>query len=319
MSEDGVTFKIQSLFYQGAYGSAIALASSNTSGSPSSEPTLTRLLYAARSHIASNNPRGALSLLPADVASSSAAARSVRALAAFVEARSQGDVSGADENLAELRETLDDAVVGDPSGQTIRVCAATAMALDDDPIGALETLGIGTASSREIECIALGVHILLSQHRADLAEKEYQAARTWADDSLLIQLIEAYIGLHTGGRSAQQAYYVYDELAQNPEHAGKDASVNPLVGKGVAQLVLGQRNEATQVLADAEKLDPNNVDMLANSAVLASYSASPAGYFGRLEQLRRVAPSHALVTSADEAAQAFDSAFVKHQEAQAAL
>ena len=36
--------------------------------------------------------------------------------------------------------------------------------------------------------IALGVHILLSINRPDLAQKEYEAARKWADDSLLIQV-----------------------------------------------------------------------------------------------------------------------------------
>lgn len=36
--------------------------------------------------------------------------------------------------------------------------------------------------------IALGVHILLSINRPDIAQKEYAAARAWADDSLLIQV-----------------------------------------------------------------------------------------------------------------------------------
>ena len=43
--------------------------------------------------------------------------------------------------------------------------------------------------------MALIVHIYLSIARADLAKKEFEAAKKWADDSLLIQIIEATIGL----------------------------------------------------------------------------------------------------------------------------
>lgn len=43
--------------------------------------------------------------------------------------------------------------------------------------------------------VALIVHIYLSIARPDLAKKEYEAAKKWADDSLLIQMVEATIGL----------------------------------------------------------------------------------------------------------------------------
>lgn len=120
------------------------------------------------------------------------------------------------------------------------------------------------------------MHILLSINRPDLAQKEYAAARTWADDALLIQvrlswreeltvakevshqafshelqLIEAYLGIYSGGRAAQQAYYVYDELAQNPSQAGKLSSVVSLTGKAVARMVSGEYTEADTVLAEA--------------------------------------------------------------------
>ncbi len=49
--------------------------------------------------------------------------------------------------------------------------------------------------------IALIAHIYLSISRPDLAKKEYEAARKWADDSLLIQIIEATIGLSVVRRS----------------------------------------------------------------------------------------------------------------------
>jgi coatomer subunit epsilon len=182
-------FEIQSLFYQGAYRQCISLASSQSSD-PSNPATQQNLLYAARSHVALGDASSALSLLPASLAGSNPAVGAVRQLATFVGAQKKGDAQAADEALASLAELLDEAVVGDPRGEVVRVCAATAMARDGDPLGALEVLdvGSGNGSSREIECIALGVHILLSINRQDLAQKEFSAARGWADDSLLIQV-----------------------------------------------------------------------------------------------------------------------------------
>jgi hypothetical protein len=126
---------------------------------------------------------------------------------------------------------------------------------------------------------ALAAHILLRIHRADLAQKEYAAARQWADDSLLIQvrpssfpspplltslppppgaklikLIEAYLGLTSGGRAAQQAYYVYDELAADPAYVASATAVPALVGKAVAMLVQGDRKGAAETLMLAKGL-----------------------------------------------------------------
>jgi coatomer protein complex subunit epsilon len=145
---DSVTYNIQSLFYQGAY-EACSVAVKAASGSSSDETSQIRLLYGARSQIALNKPSAALALLPASI--DTPAAQAVRALAKFVEAQDSSDASGAEEALTELNDLLDQAVVGDANGQTIRVCAATAMARDEDPVGALETLGMGSGTSREIE------------------------------------------------------------------------------------------------------------------------------------------------------------------------
>ena len=43
--------------------------------------------------------------------------------------------------------------------------------------------------------IALIVQIQLQQNRTDLALKEVQAARKWAQDSLLINVAESWVGL----------------------------------------------------------------------------------------------------------------------------
>jgi hypothetical protein len=55
----------------------------------------------------------------------------------------------------------------------------------------MEQLLIDTA----VEAVALIVQIHLQQNRTDLAIKEVQAARRWAQDSLLVNLAESWVGL----------------------------------------------------------------------------------------------------------------------------
>lgn len=43
--------------------------------------------------------------------------------------------------------------------------------------------------------VALIVQIHLQQNRADLALKEVQAAKRWAQDSLLVNLAESWVGM----------------------------------------------------------------------------------------------------------------------------
>jgi hypothetical protein len=46
-----------------------------------------------------------------------------------------------------------------------------------------------------VEAVALIVQIHLQQNRTDLAVKEVQAARRWAQDSLLVNIAESWVGL----------------------------------------------------------------------------------------------------------------------------
>lgn len=50
-------------------------------------------------------------------------------------------------------------------------------------------------TSPAVDAIALIVQIHLEQNRTDLALKEVNAARKWAQDSLLVNLAESWVGL----------------------------------------------------------------------------------------------------------------------------
>lgn len=299
---DSSLFQVQSLFYQGAYSGCIDLAIASTRSARSSDPeTVTTLLYAARSHLAlsPSNPAAALALLKS-IGSQEPHVQAVTSLAKFLQSRNQDDSDAMLSEIVNLTELLDHAVVGQDSGQVIRCAAATALYLDGDAEEALNTLGVGTATSQELECVALGVHILIAINRLDLAEKEYLAARTWADDSLLIQLIEAWLGLSKGGRNTQQAFYVYDELAQTPSTAGTQNSVASLIGKATALAASNDVEAANKQLDEALRLEPTNAQALANKATLASYGIlsltkpNPAADY--LQQLRQANSTHPLLT-----------------------
>lgn len=301
---ESTLFQVQSLFYQGAYQGCIDLALSSSSNASSSDPSsISTLLYAARSHLARSpaDPASALSLLSS--LKSSPQIQAVQSLARFIQAQTQNNSDTMSQEIVNLTELLDHAVVGDSSGQTIRCAAATALFLDGDSEEALNTLGIGTGTSKEIECVALGVHILLSIHRLDLAEKEYLAARTWADDSLLIQLIEAWIGLAKGGRATQQAYYVYDELAQNPSAVGTKNAVPSLVGKATALAANGDWEGARKQLEEAARLDPENAEIAANRLVVETHAGETTDGLG---QLKRVNAAHPLVSEYEALNKTFD-------------
>lgn len=143
-----------------------------------------------------------------------------------------------------------------------------------------------------VDAVALIVQIHLQQNRNDLAVKEVTAARRWAQDSLLVNLAESWVGMRLvswihqpgvgwrppddclrpssiqGGEKYQQAFYVFEELAQAPS----TSSVQTLVSQAVAELHLGRLEEAQAALGQAMKKDPNYAEAISNMLVLSVIS-----------------------------------------------
>jgi coatomer protein complex subunit epsilon len=126
--------------------------------------------------------------------------------------------------------------------------------------------------------------------RADLAKQTYSTAKVWAEDSQIIQLCEAWIGLKSGGDDYQSAFYTFSELSQGPS-ANNAIALN---GQAVAQAALHRWPEAEAPLAEAagivsplafdqtamltmdQQQDPNHATTLANNAAIALLSGKPA-------------------------------------------
>jgi len=310
---DPTTFEVQSLFYHNAYAGCIALAQKHAPSGIVDEASLLQLVYAARAALALNDVPGARQLLGEDA--EHPVAMSVLLLADIKEMKALGDDAGCADVLEQMMTLLDVVEPGDLASEIVRCNVGLALYESGDNEKALFTLQVtGKGGSTELECIALGVHILLTMHRVDLAETEYLAARKIGDDSLLVQYMEAWIGLVRGGRATQQAYYVYDEMSQNTTIAHTAHQVPALVGKAVAQAAQAHTAEGNATLDDAVQLDAAYPLVGANQAVLAALSAStsPAG-------AEALAQQHAQAQPASELAQLWDTKRRELDEALAAM
>ncbi|TFB04368.1 Coatomer subunit epsilon [Trichoderma ghanense] len=170
-----------------------------------------------------------------------------------------------------------------------------------------EALALLSKHQGSLDAVALIVQIHLQQNRTDLALKEVTAARRWAQDSLLVNLAEAWVGARVGGEKYQQAFYVYEELAQG----SSTFSIQSLVAQAVCEIHLGRLEEAQSALEQALQKEPSNAEGIANLVVLNSI----AGHNNTeelLESLKKVNPHHQLVLDLEDKSSLFDKAAAKY-------
>ncbi|KAK6073459.1 coatomer subunit epsilon [Seiridium cupressi] len=168
-----------------------------------------------------------------------------------------------------------------------------------------EALALLSQHSGNLEAVALIVQIHLQQNRLDLAQKEVKAARSWAQDSLLVNLAESWVGLREGGDKYQQSFYVFEELAQTPA----SSSTTSLISQAVAEIHLQRYEEAQSALEQALAKDPKNSDALANLVVLKTITGQDRQ--DALSALGKVAPSHPLLLDWQEKKGEFEKAAAK--------
>ncbi|EME50337.1 hypothetical protein DOTSEDRAFT_69011 [Dothistroma septosporum NZE10] len=143
----------------------------------------------------------------------------------------------------------------------VQLLIGTILARSGRPDAALQLLSNHQGS---LDAVALTIQIHLSLHRTDLALKEARSARSFAQDALLVNLAESWIGLRQGGENYQKAFYVFEELAQGPS----SASATSLIAQAVSELHMGRVEEAETALGQAGALEPENAEGIANDLVL---------------------------------------------------
>ncbi|KAF8202155.1 coatomer complex protein [Pholiota molesta] len=266
----------------------------------SSSDYVPSLLYKARSYIALGEPKSALEVVPEG--SENVALKAVTSLARFVAASNSTESEAALEELRDLSVEIEgeDAEGSDRDKALVRVLAGTAFARAGEVEEALETLG---SETEDLEAVALIVQIYLSINRPDLAKKQFDRSKRWAEDDLLLQLIESTIGLVTGKDNYSNTSSFYTEQLGNPSLS----SPHLLTARGVTRILRGEIPEAKSDLE--ESLQQQKDDAEAEAAYAA---AAGLGAFKKAEaeelwsKFAAQHSSHPLVEDVNEKAAMFD-------------
>lgn len=200
--------------------------------------------------------------------------------------------------------TIEKLVASAADNATVQIVGGTVLAAAGKPDDAIALL---SQHDSNLDAVALIVQIHLAQNRNDLALKEVVAARRWAQDSLLVNLAESWVGVRVGGERYQQAFYVFEELAQSPA----SASVRTLVAQAVSELHLGRTEEAQAALEQALKTDPASADAVANLLVLSVLSGG-SETAEATANLQALDAAHPLLADLAEKSELFDKAAGKY-------
>lgn len=169
-----------------------------------------------------------------------------------------------------------------------------------------EALALLSRHQGSLDAVALIIQIHLSQNRVDLALKEAKSARSFAQDALLVNLAEAWIGMRQGGEHYQKAFYVFEELAQGPSSRSRRS----LVQQGVSELHMGRVEEAEVAFGEALKIEEGGEGRemaVANKVVLERISGRDGG-----EWIGKLGKGHEMVGDLEGRREAFRAAMGKY-------
>ena len=176
-------YQIRSYFYQGNYQGVLNEQIGSLSRSDLAQ------IYQYRSRI----ELGQASQVVEEMGEAGSTGAGFDAIKAYAEYRS-GDTQRAVEDMLEL-------IQADPEDDVVQVIGATVLTLEGRTDEALELLSkhennleaydVDSTSFAD-ERVAIIIQIRLAQNNHEAAEKELNAAKSWAQDSLLAQLAEVY-------------------------------------------------------------------------------------------------------------------------------
>lgn len=153
-----------------------------------------------------------------------------------------------------------------------------------------------------------------------------QRARKWAQDSLLVNIAESWVGMREvllpmspykatqltrllqGGEKYQSAFYVFEELAQTSQ----SQSPHSLVAQAVSELHLGRLPEAEAALQQAISIDEQSADTIANLIVLNTLLGKTKETAELKEKLAKVDGEHRALKDWKEKKGDFERAMAKY-------
>jgi coatomer protein complex subunit epsilon len=294
-------YHVKQQFILGAYKALV----NSTLPDPSSPNYAPTLIYQTRARIVLNDCKSVN--IPPD--SENLALKAVAALARYVSAAGAAEQEVSLEELRDLCVEIeaDDVERNEQDKDIVRVLSGTAFARAGEVEEALETLGVGS-STENLEAVALIVQVYLSINRPDLAKKEFERSKRWAEDDLLLQLIEASIGLLTGKDSYSNCNSFYTEQLGNPSLT----SPHLLTARGVTRLLRNEIQEAKSDLEDSLSQQSNDAETLAAYVVAAGLGATKKAEADELwSRLTSEHPNHPLVVDVTNKAEFFDECALK--------
>ncbi|KAF9315321.1 hypothetical protein BG003_003148 [Podila horticola] len=303
--DENTLFAIRNLYYSGNYAQVIADTTAPRHRAQASAATAHEYdLFLFRALIALKN----YAKVAQEITESHALGlQALKAQAVYLDAVQSADTAGRDAALAHLREMLQVQNPDDlnPEVTALEVKVVVGQVLASEGL-VEEALGVLLPHGNHLESVAVVVQIYLQMNRLDLAKKEVESCKAWAEDAMLAQLMEAWVGLRVGGGDRyQNAYYIYEEIATS----STSPTVKSMVGEAVCNIQMGQYPEAEGILQEALAKEPTNTDAIVNQIVLSTLLSKPAEDINALvQQLQSVAPNHAYLQDLDLKSSLFDRA-----------
>jgi len=263
-------FEVRNSFYIGNFQHAINEAQSLNP--VSADTRIERDVFLYRAYTA----QGKYGLVLDEIKQSSAPeVQSVRVLADYLQNPQKREVI-----LKEIEKKLN----GSDFSEYYLLIAATIYFQEGDTDSALRCLFQSTA----LECSALSVQMYLSMDRVDLAKTEINRMQSTDEDATLTQLAMAWFNLYIGGEKAQDAFYIFQELAD--KYA---PTLTLLNGQAACYMRMSKFEDAEGVLQEALNKDSNNPETLINMSVLAQHLGKSAEVSNRyISQLKAGHDSH---------------------------
>ncbi|KAI9834338.1 MAG: hypothetical protein M1826_004264 [Phylliscum demangeonii] len=291
-SAQGELLNLHNAFHQGQYNAVLAF----DTRSLSAENRIPARVLTLRARIALGQAEDVLAELEGGEEEPDFVA--VAAFAHFTSGDSEAATKAIDRLLAEA-----------PENTTVQVLGGTIL----QGVGRSEdALTLLAKHEGSLEAVMLVTQIHLQQNRTDLALKEVQAARRWAQDSLLVNLAESWVGLRVGGEKYREAFYVFEELAQAPS----TSSPKSFLGQAIAEVHLGRLPEAEAALQRAMEQDASNADIIANAVVASVLSGKDPEEL--ISSLRDKSPGHLLLRDLQDKSAQFNQAAAKYSPRAAA-
>lgn len=273
--EVDVLFEVRNAFFLGNYQHCITEAQKIKP--PSAAVAVERDVLMYRAYIAQHKYAVVLDEVKP---SSPAEVQAVRLLAEYLQKPSRREAI-----LRDVESKLTSGV--DASNDTFLIMAASMYYHEQNFDAALRYLN----QSDSLEGAATRVQIYVAMHRVDLAKKEVKAMQEKDDDATLTQLALAWFNLAVGGDKYQDAYYIFQEMADK-------TTPTPLLLNGQAACYLhqGKFEDAEGVLHEALSKDSNNPETLVNLIVVSQHLGKPPEVASRyLSQLKDAHSEHIFV------------------------